>query len=277
VCSYLEDWCKMNLIQNFERIFLLFLLSIAMLTSSAAADPTNKELSFGDLWNSSPSLESVIKLGQRATASEKYIIAEYIKLSSLRTNNRRSALAWSVFFLTQAASLGHPEAQWALSKDYDSGMFGVEENDRLAEIWYHEARKNGYEHAQNPDRIFQSPRKMSCQVETETVTGLNQLSKSLGSSTFKIFFDYENMKIENAEGKVNTFKCDFSLMPKPSFAMFSSCTIDEEIFKSVPEFYLFSSNKNPTHIGGKSEHSFYNTRGFANLVTVRQGVCHDYQ
>lgn len=254
-----------------KYLFIMHIFFISLFIFSLPAQISAKEkelLTFGKLHELNLSLDELIDRADHMTPTEMYDVAEYLSLRRHQEIDNKKITAFSKFLLTKAAGLGLPSAQYRLSLNLEYGSNGFEEDMRLAEMWYEEAQKNGFHMAQST-KTFDRRNLLMCIYEKETITGGEKFFTTEISGSF--FLDLQNSE---AEFYKDTIKCKLSVMTTPLYRIFNACTVNEDHYKGVPSFVLLSTADNPAELGAPPQmYDFYVSKGFPDLVTIRQGKC----
>ena len=223
-------------------------------------------------------LEMVMDISSRSNAEEKFKLSQLLyysgwvfkDTSEAEINSARSVI------LHEAAAMGHADAQFILSIDYESGAKGFTKNLRLAELWFEKSIQNGFEineHVTHLDE-YRRKREYSCSLNLETVTGLDRTDVRKPNWSFRIQFEYGNFSMASSYNNEELhFTCS-----KPTFLgsigpyLQRQCVA--EVTDGLAQYFLMADKPTVNKTGPTKAIPYTWVSGLPDLVTIRQGNCH---
>ena len=251
---------------------------ITILFMSLLSSPSWSE-QFTSAWvqENSITLNKLMDISNQSDADGKFKISRLLEVSSwaFETDSEFAIDATRSVILHEAAGMGHAKAQFTLSHDYQQGINGFEQNQRLAELWLKKAILNGIqtdEYHSNLDR-FKNPRAYGCSIDLETVTGLSRTETKKPDWEFGILFEYGDFVMFFLDDRPRQqFECSkTTLLSVIGPYLQKQCTA--EVTDRLAEYFLTADDRSGNKVGSSTNIPYSWVVGLPDLVTIRQGNC----
>ena len=216
-------------------------------------------------------------ISNQSDADEKFKISQLLEFSSwaFEADTESAIDATRSVILHEAAAMGHTRAQFILSLDYQQGINGFEENQRLAELWLKKAILNGMqtdEHHSNLDR-FKNPRTYECNINLETVAGLNRTETKKPDWDFGILLEYGDFVMFFLDDRPNKqFECSKTTLSS-DIGPYLQKQCMAEVNDGLAEYFLTADDRSGNKVGPSTNIPYSWVVGLPDLVTIRQGNC----
>lgn len=221
-------------------------------------------------------LNKLMDISNQSDANEKFEISQLLDISSwvFEASSKSEIDATRSVILHEAAAMGHARAQFILSLDYQEGVNGFEQNQRLAELWLKKAILNGMktdEYHSDLDR-FKNPRAYGCVIDLETVTGLTGTETKKPDWEFGILFEYGDFVMFFLDDRQNKqFECSKTTLFNIGPYLQKQCMA--EVSDGLAEYFKTADDRSGNKVGPSTNIPYSWVVGLPDLVTIRQGNC----
>jgi TPR repeat protein len=222
-------------------------------------------------------LEKLVEISNKSTSEDKFKISQLLDFGGWLFEGEKTSTidATRSVILHEAAALGHARAQFILSLDYEQGVNGFSDDNKLAELWLKKAMQNGYKTDSYHSKLdrFKNQRAYKCDTNIQTVTGISKTETTRPDWSFGLLYEYGNFNLFYLDSpETMQFRCGkTTLLSEIGPYLQTQCVRDT--LGGSAEYFVTADDRSGNKVGLSDVIPYSWVLGLPELLTIRQGNC----